>query len=238
MQATNTNHRGKSVRHMFGEIAEHYDLLNRLMTFGQDRVWRQCVIRAAGVPKNGIVLDVGTGTGGIALDALKTDNTLSVVGADFTMDMMLMGRQKQNGNRVTWISADALALPLKNACFDAVTSGYLIRNVSDAFRAFKEQARVVKPGGRVACLETSPPPKGLLRPALLLFLNRLIPLLGQIVSGNRTAYTYLPRTTQNFLPPWKVSAIMRSAGLTEIRYQQFMFGTIAVHVGIRPENHG
>ena len=119
---------------MFAEIAGQYDLLNRLMTFGQDRVWRQCVIRAAGVPMHGIVLDVGTGTGGIALDALKTDNTLSVVGADFTMDMMLMGRQKLNGNRITWITADALALPFKNARFDAVTSGYLIRNVSDALR--------------------------------------------------------------------------------------------------------
>jgi len=225
---------GRHIRQMFAEIAGQYDLINRLMTFGQDRVWRQCVIQAAGMPENGIVLDVGTGTGGIALDLLEEDNTLKVIGADFTVDMMRIGRQKQNNCRVTWIGADALALPFGDACFDAITSGYLIRNVSDALRAFQEQARVVKPGGRVVCLETSPPPKGLLKPVLLLFLNRLIPLLGQVVSGNRPAYTYLPQTTQNFLPPRKVAAVMRSAGLINIRYRQFMFGTIAVHVGIKP----
>ena len=149
--------------------------------------------------------------------------------------MMRVGRQRQNGDRITWITADALALPFEDASVDAVTSDYLIRNVSDALQAFKEQARVVKPGGRVVCLETSPPPKGLLRPILLLFLNRLIPLLGQVVSGNRPAYTYLPQTTQNFLSPGKVSAVMRSAGLINIRYRQFMFGTIAVHVGLKPQ---
>jgi demethylmenaquinone methyltransferase/2-methoxy-6-polyprenyl-1,4-benzoquinol methylase len=218
---------------MFGEIAGQYDRLNRLMTFGQDRVWRRCVIRAAGIPGSGIVLDAGTGSGGIALDAMKTDNSLRVVGADFTMEMMMVGRQKQNGSRITWIAADALALPFDDASFDAVTSGYLIRNVSDARQAFEEQVRVVKPGGRVVCLETSPPPEGLLRPMLLFFMNRLIPLLGQVVSGNRPAYTYLPQTTQSFMPPRQVAAIMRSAGLTEIRYRRFMFGTIAVHVGIR-----
>ena len=228
----------RHIRQMFAEIAGQYDLINRLMTFGQDRVWRQCVIQAAAMPENGIVLDVGTGTGGIALDLLEEDNTLQVIGADFTVDMMRIGRQKQNNSRVTWIETDALALPFRDARFDAITSGYLVRNVSDALQAFQEQARVVKPGGRVVCLETSPPPKGLLQPVLLLFLNRLIPLLGQVVSGNRPAYTYLPQTTQNFLSPGKVSAVMRSAGLINIRYRQFMFGTIAVHVGIRPENHG
>jgi len=220
---------------MFGEIAGKYDLINRLMTFGQDRVWRQCAVRTAGIPKSGNLLDAGAGTGAIALDALKADATLNVVAADFTVKMMVMGRRKLNGSRITWTAADALALPFENACFDAVTSGYLIRNVSDARQAFTEQARVVKPGGRVVCLETSPPPKGLLKPILLLFLNRLIPLMGQIVSGNRPAYTYLPQTTQNFLPPVKLAAIMRSAGLTKIRYQRFMFGTIAVHVGVKPQ---
>ena len=219
---------------MFGEIAERYDLLNRLMTFGQDRAWRLCVVRAAGVPANGVLLDAGTGTGAIALDALNEDATLRVIGADVTVKMMKVGRRKPNGGNIAWTAADALILPFKDASFDAVTSGYLIRNALDPLRAFKEQARVVKPGGRVVCLETSPPPDGPLKPALLFFLNRLIPLLGQLVSGNRAAYTYLPQTTRNFLPPMRVCAVMRAAGLVDIRYQAFMFGTIAVHVGIKP----
>lgn len=234
MTALNKNQNGSHIRRMFGEIAGKYDLINRLMTFNQDRIWRQCVVRAAGMPANGTLLDAGAGTGAIALDALAGDNTLHVVAADFTVEMMSIGRKKQNGRLVAWTAADALALPFGDACFDAVTSGYLIRNVIDPLRAFREQARVVKPGGRVVCLETSPPPDSPSKPMLLFFLNRLIPLLGQLVSGNRPAYTYLPQTTQHFHPPEKVAAIMRSAGLTNIRYQQFMFGTIAVHVGIKP----
>ena len=225
---------GSHVRAMFGEIAEQYDLLNRLMTFGRDRVWRRCVVRAADLPAKGSLLDAGAGTGAIALDALENNPSLRIACADVTLEMMLLGRKKQKGRKITWTAADALALPFKDACFDAVTSGYLIRNVGDPVNAFREQARVVKPGGRVVCLETSPPPAGPLQPALLFFLNRVIPLLGQIVSGNRSAYTYLPQTTQNFLPPEKVAAIMRSAGLTDIRYQRFMFGTIAIHAGVKP----
>ena len=197
------NQHGRSVRRMFGEIAQQYDLLNRLMTFGQDRVWRQCLLRAANIPKSGVMLDAGAGTGAIALDALRRDADLRITGADFTVEMMLLGRKKQNGQKINWTAADALVLPFKDASFDAVTSGYLIRNVGDALGAFREQARVVKPGGRVVCLETSPPPAGPLKPALLFFLNQLIPLLGQIISGNRSAYTYLPQTTQDFLPPPK-----------------------------------
>jgi len=231
--SSDSSRQGNAVRRMFSEIAEHYDLINRLMTLGQDRVWRQCVIRTAGLPRNGILLDAGTGTGSIALDALNHAIELRVIGADFTTEMMAVGRQRVNGSRITWVAANALYLPFEDACFDAVTSGYLVRNVSDTCHAFQEQARVVKPGGRVVCLETSPPPQGLLRPVLLFFLNRVIPLLGQVVSGNRSAYTYLPQTTQHFFTPRKVSAIMRSAGLKNVRYQPFMFGTIAVHVGIR-----
>ena len=234
MAVKTNNQNGHSVRRMFGEIAQQYDLLNRLMTFGQDRVWRQCLLRAANMPQSGVMLDAGAGTGAIALDALRRDADLRITGADFTVEMMLLGRKKNEGQKINWTAADALALPFKDASFDAVTSGYLIRNVGDALGAFREQARVVKPGGRVVCLETSPPPESPLKPALLFFLNQLIPLLGQIISGNRSAYTYLPQTTQDFLPPQKVAGLMQRAGLTSVRYQRFMFGTIAVHAGIRP----
>ena len=220
---------------MFGQIAGRYDLLNRLMTFGRDRAWRQCALRAAGLAPGGRLLDAGTGTGSIALDALAKEQNLSVVGADFTTEMMKVGRRRPGGQHIAWVAADALLLPFADASFDAVISGYLIRNVAHAVQAFREQARVVKPGGRVVCLETSPPPDGPLQPGLRVFLNRVIPLLGQVVAGNRTAYTYLPQTTQAFHSPREVCAVMKAAGLATIRYRTFMFGTIAVHGGVRPQ---
>jgi len=224
-----------NIRHMFAGIADSYDLLNRLMTFGQDRVWRQCAVKAARVSKGGRLLDTGTGTGSIALESLQGDATLSVVGSDFTPEMMMIGRQRRNGDKIFWVAADGQALSFPDACFDAATSGYLIRNVFDRRRAFEEQLRVVKPGGRIVCLDTSPPTNGPFLTAILFFLNRVIPLLGKIFADNPEAYTYLQQSTQNFLTPAEVAAIMRSAGLQNVRYQRFMFGTIAVHIGIRPK---
>lgn len=224
----------RKVKKMFGEIAGHYDLMNRLMTFGQDQVWRRCAVAAADLPRGGILLDAGTGTGRIGREVLKTDSLVKVVGSDFSYQMMEVGKKTSDSCRMMWCAGDALQLPFKNNSFDAVTSGYLIRNVTDVVQAFSEQVRVVKPGGRVVCLDTSPPPDNRLRPVILLFLNKVIPLLGQVISKNRSAYTYLPESTKGFLPPEKLAGMMRASGLRNIRYRGFMFRTIGVHVGTKP----
>ena len=223
------------IRRMFNRIADRYDLMNRMMTFGQDRIWRQCVVQQAGLPAGGRLLDIGAGTGGIAAAALARDPSLSAIAADFSIEMIRSGRQRGDTRDVRWCAADALHLPFPDNTFDTVTSGYLIRNVSDASRAFAEQARVVRPGGRIVCLDTSPPRKNLLYPLVLFHLKAVIPLLGGWVSGSRAAYTYLPESTRSFQTPGQLAATMRSAGLADISHRTFMFGTIAVHVGTRPE---
>jgi demethylmenaquinone methyltransferase/2-methoxy-6-polyprenyl-1,4-benzoquinol methylase len=228
--------KSRTVQKMFGQIAGRYDLMNRLMTFGQDQVWRRCVVRAAAPPKGGMMLDAGTGTGRIGQAALKDDPRVTVVGSDFSLEMMLVGRQRKTGGSMLWCAGDALCLPFKRASFDVVTSGYLIRNVGDAVQAFSEQVRVVKPGGRVVCLDTSPPPDNLFRTAILFFLNTIIPFLGQLISGNRSAYTYLPESTKQFFTPEQLAHMMRAAGLADITYRKYMFGTIAVHAGVKPHS--
>jgi demethylmenaquinone methyltransferase/2-methoxy-6-polyprenyl-1,4-benzoquinol methylase len=110
-----------------------------------------------------------------------------------------------------------------------------MRNVIDVPRAFREQMRVVRPGGRIVCLDTSPPPHNLLRPFIMLHLKYVIPLLGRLISGDSSAYKYLPESTQAFKTPDELAAIMRSVGLRDVRYRRFMFGTMAVHTGIRPK---
>ena len=126
-------------------------------------------------------------------------------------------------------------LPFPDEIFDAAVSGYLLRNVRDVRAALREQMRVVKPGGRVAALETSPPAKGLLRPLVLLYLRFTIPVLGQVIGGNRKAYEYLPSSTTAFLHPEGLARIMEEEGLEEVHFRRFLMGTQVIFSGIRRE---
>lgn len=226
--------RAQYVQNMFARIAGRYDLMNRLMTFGQDLKWRRYVIQQAQLPPNGRLLDIATGTGDIALEGLHQQPSIQAVGGDFTIEMMLAGQQIPERQTIQWVTADTLALPFADNTFDAVTSGFLMRNVIDVPGAFREQMRVTKPGGHVVVLESSPPKKNLLRPFIRIHLNHVIPTLGRLITGEADAYTYLPDSTQQFKTPDSLAQIMHETGFENVAYRLFMFGTIAVHVGQKP----
>lgn len=221
---------------MFARIAGRYDLMNRLMTFGQDVRWRRLVIQEAQLPDGGKLLDIATGTGEIAQEGLRQQPDILAVGGDFVLEMMQVGRQNSDRRGILWVAADTLTLPFPNEVFDAVTSGFLMRNVVDVPGAFREQARVTRPGGRIVVLESSPPKKNILRPFIRFHLNNIIPALGTIITGEAEAYRYLPDSTQQFQEPESLAAIMRQAGLENVRYNLYMFGTIAIHVGQKFRN--
>jgi demethylmenaquinone methyltransferase/2-methoxy-6-polyprenyl-1,4-benzoquinol methylase len=228
--------RARYVQKMFARIAGRYDVMNRLMTAGQDVKWRRYVIQQARLPARGRLLDIATGTGDIALEALRQRPQIHAVGGDFTVEMMLVGRSRVDGlaqRTIQWVGADTLTLPFPSDSFDAVTSGFLMRNVIDVPGAFREQMRVIKPGGRVVVLESSPPKKNLLRPFITIHLNSIIPMLGRLVAGDGDAYRYLPDSTQQFKGPDALADIMRRVGFVDVQYKLFMFGTIAVHVGLK-----
>jgi demethylmenaquinone methyltransferase/2-methoxy-6-polyprenyl-1,4-benzoquinol methylase len=226
--------RARYVQGMFARIAGRYDVMNRLMTAGQDVRWRRIVIQEARLPANGRLLDIATGTGDIALEGLRQVPRLKAVGGDFTIEMMQAGKKETERQAIQWTAADTLALPFPDNCFDAVTSGFLMRNVIDVPGAFREQMRVTRPGGRVVVLESSPPKKNLLRPFIRFHLNVVIPTLGRLIAGESDAYRYLPDSTQQFQEPESLAGIMRQVGLTDVRYRMFMFGTIAIHAGQKP----
>lgn len=228
--------RAAYVQDMFDRIAGRYNLMNRIMTFGQDMRWRRFVVDKANLPPQGAMLDLATGTGDIAFEALKRHPDASVVGADFALEMMHVGQGLAMGQSVKWTAADAMQLPYADALFDAVVSGYLVRNVIDISQTLHEQMRVLKSGGRIVILDTSPPPNNLLRPFILLHLRYGIPLLGRIIGGRTAsdAYQYLPESTQSFKTPQELASLMREAGLVHVDYQMFMFGTMAVHWGEKP----
>lgn len=221
------------VNQMFGGIAEHYDRMNRLMTLGQDVRWRKLLVHSAILPAGGRLLDIATGTGDIGFEALQQIPDLRVVAADFSLPMMEAGRSKRHNDRLAWLGADTLCLPFEDDTFDAVSSGFLLRNVVDVAGALREQRRVVRPGGHVVCLETSPPPDNLLKPAIDLHLKVGIPTLGRLISGSGTAYSYLPQSSIAFMAPEALAQAFQEAGLSEVRYRRLMFGTIAIHVGMK-----
>lgn len=225
------------VQGMFGRIAQRYNLMNRVMTAGQDQRWRRFLVSQANIPQHGKVLDLATGTGDIAFEALRAVPSAFVVGADFSLPMMVVGQQAPVGQQVRWCGADALRLPFPSQGFDTVMSGYLLRNVSDIQQALQEQMRVLKPGGRMITLDSSPPPPGLLRPFILAYLKYGIPLLGRLIAGRQgaDAYRYLPESTQAFKTPQELAQLMQEAGFINIQYRTFMFGTMAVHWGDKPE---
>ena len=226
--------RARAVQDIFDRIAPRYDLMNRVMTGGMDRYWRRFVIQQASIPKDGKMLDIATGTGDIAFEALARVEGVMAVGADFVPGMMLVGQRRAGGTRVRWSAADALNLPFPAATFDAVTHGFLLRNVIDIPRALAEQLRVLKPGGHMVCLDTTPPPDNLLKPFLVFYLTRIIPLIGTLLTGQTDAYTYLPKSTVGFKSPDELAQLMRQAGFKDVQYRRFMFNTIAVHWGTKP----
>jgi len=228
--------RAEYVQEMFARIAGRYDTMNRLMTFGQDVRWRQTVIRLANLPVGGRLLDIATGTGDIADEGRRQVPGLRAVGGDFVIEMMQAGRHLPGRAGIAWTAADTLALPFPDNTFDAVTSGFLIRNVIDVPGAFREQWRVTKPGGRVVVLESSPPKDNLLKPFIGIHLNYVIPTLGRLVTGERDAYRYLPDSTQAFQGPEQLAETMRAAGFVDVSYRLFMFGTIGIHVGTKGKN--
>ncbi len=219
--------KARYVAAMFGRIATRYDLMNSLMTLGQDARWRRAL--AARLPPGGLVLDLGSGTGRLGQAIAERDSRFRVVAADFTLPML---RVAPVGLRR--VAADAQRLPFRDAQFDAVVSGFLVRNLADIELGLREQMRVLRPGGSLAILETTPGPTGLPRALYRLYFRYLVPLVGGLIAGDATAYTYLPESTLAFLEPSRLAALLRAYGLENVRTTPLMLGSVAVSVGSTP----
>ncbi len=217
------------VRAMFDRLARRYDVMNRLMTFGQDTRWRKEVIRRARLTPGARLLDLGAGTGDLAWEALRQAPHTRPVAVDFSLEMMRVGRQ--NGRSLAWAAGDALTLPFPAEVFDAVVSAFLVRNVHDVQQLLREKYRLLKPGGRLVILDTTRPRAGILRPLVRLYLHTVIPLLGALVAGLREDYHYLVASTENFLRAEELAAHMAAAGFRRIGFRRTMFGIVAIHWG-------
>lgn len=218
--------RAAYVQSMFTKIAKRYDLMNRLMTGGQDIRWRKMVLKLAQLDNSASLLDLGTGTGDLAREALGQFPHARIIAADFTLEMMRVGKKT---SPLDFSTADALRLPFNNSTFDAVVSGFLMRNVIDLKQALAEQYRVLKNGGRIVILDTTRPKRNILSPFIWIHMHVIIPALGNLLTGVGEAYRYLPETTEGFVTAETMSARMTEAGFKNVNFRRLMFGTIAIH---------
>jgi demethylmenaquinone methyltransferase/2-methoxy-6-polyprenyl-1,4-benzoquinol methylase len=231
---------------MFSAIVPRYDLMNRLMTAGLDRRWRRLAATEAGLRPGAEALDACCGTGDLALMLLRRCPDCRVVGADTSEAMLARAREKAAAGcvgaaapgealpRVEFVRADLLDLPFAADRFAAATVAFGVRNVSDPGAAFAELRRVVRPGGRVVCLEMTTAPPGPGRRFHALSSERIVPLLGRVIGGDAGAYSYLPASVATFPDADGLAAVMAGAGLTAVRYRRLGFGAVSLHVGVVP----
>ena len=226
-----------AVERMFSAIAPRYDFLNRLLSAGRDRVWRREAIRATRLPTDGRLLDVCTGTADMALETARQFPTATIAGVDFSGPMIDRGRQKvadaRLAGRVVLSVAPAEALPFPDGAFDAATVAFGLRNVPDRRLALAEMRRVLKPGGRAVVLEFTTPPGRLFRRLYLWYFHRVLPVIGGLISGHRSAYAYLPASVGEFPPPKELTAWMEQAGFRDVSYRLLTGGIVAIHVGVK-----
>jgi demethylmenaquinone methyltransferase/2-methoxy-6-polyprenyl-1,4-benzoquinol methylase len=223
---------------MFGRIAGRYDVMNTVMTLGMDAWWRRLAVDAAAPPTDGVALDVGAGTGKVALALAQRMPRGHVIASDFSEPMLRQGKQSlgasEAGHRIEWVTADALHLPFENASVDCVTTAFTVRNLTSAVEGFREMARVTRPGGRVVCLEITRLDNGLRRKVFGLYFNGFVPAIGRVISGDDTAYRYLPASVDAFLNPYELAVQMRDAGLVFVQRRMLGFGTVTMLPGTKP----
>lgn len=220
------------VQRMFADVAPRYDLLNHVLSFNIDRSWRRALKRALQPVlerKEAKILDLCCGTGDVLID-LQQGSATSILGADFCHPMLVAAHRKTSG-RAPLFEADAMQLPLADASLDAISIAFGFRNLANYEAGLRELSRVLKPNGMLAILEFSHPP-GLLMKALYGFYSSVIlPAVGTIVSGNRTAYTYLPESIRKFPNADALQSMMDANGFNSTRYQLLASGIAALHIG-------
>jgi demethylmenaquinone methyltransferase/2-methoxy-6-polyprenyl-1,4-benzoquinol methylase len=234
----------KKVREMFTQIAPRYDLLNHLLSLQLDRLWRARAakhLRPVFRNQETCVLDLCCGTGDLAI-ALNRRYWARLFGVDFAHSMLVRARKKSARlhspnlvqlRPIRFIEADALRLPFADASFDLVTTAFGFRNLANYEAGLREIQRVLKPGGTIAVLEFTEPPEGLWGDFYRWYFCNVLPRIGGLISKDRSAYSYLPKSVARFFRPPELAELLSTVGYHSVDYRVWTLGTVALHTGLR-----
>jgi demethylmenaquinone methyltransferase/2-methoxy-6-polyprenyl-1,4-benzoquinol methylase len=227
----------RAVREMFSGIAGKYDLLNHVLSVNIDKRWRRLVREKLSdvlADPSAIVLDVACGTGDLSLE-LKRNANARVIGSDFCHPMLEIARDKTSAVKesIPYIEGDAMRLPFADASFDAVTTAFGLRNLSNFADGLTELCRILKPGGKIAVLEFSSPVIPGFRGLFNFYFTKILPRIGGVVSGSQGAYEYLPDSVSKFPNQKSLAELMRSCGFRSVEFTNLTGGIAAIHTGIK-----
>ena len=227
------------VREMFDRIAHRYDLLNTVMTAGLNRLWNRRVVDAASLNPGGTALDLACGTGSLTRDlGRKVGPDGYVLGVDFSREMLRAARSRSTPG-VAYRLGDATNLQdVPSDSFDAATIAYGARNIPDLDALFSEMARTLKPGGVAVCLEIARPTGGVSSRFYGLWFDRIVPKLGGLISGDDSAYSYLPESVKEFVAPGELADIIGRNGLQNVTWRRLAGGIITLHRGTKRPGGG
>ncbi|MDH4066922.1 MAG: ubiquinone/menaquinone biosynthesis methyltransferase [Acidobacteriota bacterium] len=220
----------RHVRQLFATIADRYDLITRLLSFGQDRRWKNRLVREARAAGPDLAIDLACGTGDIAR-LLKERGVQHVVGLDVTHRMLVLARRK--GTDIAYLAGDMTALPFGRGAADLVTAGYGLRNVPDLDRTLAEIARVLRPGGRFLSLDFNRPDDPVVRWVYLTYLGIVGGVLGWILHGDPDTYRYIPASIRRYPGAAGVADRLRAGGFEDVRVVPLLFGLMSLHVARR-----
>src|SRR4051812_29003174 len=231
---------GKAVQQMFAEIAPRYDFLNHFLSISIDRRWRKVAVARAGESLKGkaspVCLDLCSGTGDLAIEMSRGLN-VPVVASDFCHPMLIRGLEKvRHGGRdssIPVIEADSLVLPFANETFDVASVAFGLRNLEDAKEGLAEMKRVLKPDGAAIVLEFSRPVVPVFRQVFEFYFHHVLPHVGALISGQNSAYRYLPTSVQRFPAQKELAAMMESVGFRNVGYRNLSGGIAALHWGVK-----
>ena len=230
----NSKQKTKLVQNVFSSVAPSYDLMNDLMSLGMHRLWKKRFVEVIDLNRNDVILDVGSGSGDIAIDIIKEKLTTSLYLLDLNKEMLEEGKKRlKKEKNIKYFIGNAEKLNFENNFFDKYLISFCLRNVTNYVYSIKEAFRVLKPGGKYCCLEFSTPKSSLISSSYKIYKSKILPLLGDIIARDKNAYKYLSESIDLFPSQEELSEHLIDCGFKKVKVINLFNGIVAIHTGYK-----